>query len=736
MPTSPSPDVLIQHLRERWGYEAFRPLQREAMDAVMAGRDSLVILPTGGGKSLCFQVPALALEGLAVVVSPLISLMTDQVDALRELGVAAGKLHSGQDPEEARAIRAAMRSGELKLLYVSPERLVAEGFDGVVEGAEVSFLAIDEAHCVSEWGHDFRPEYRQLAGFRELYPRAALHCYTATATPAVAQDIARQLGLRDPAILCGSFDRPNLTYRVERRRDVATQVIDVANRHRGESGIVYCISRRETERVAEELVAAGIRARAYHAGLDPETRADNQRRFIRDEVTIIVATIAFGMGIDKPDVRFVVHAGMPKSLENYQQESGRAGRDGLEAECVLLYSGGDVGKWSTIIGDQPEEQRRVTWDKLNAVQRYAEALTCRRAVLLGYFGETYGAEKCDSCDVCEGTVTALGNGREVAQMILSSVVRQKFPTSPAHTTAVLTGGNTASIREAGHQELSTYGLLRQYSREAVRGWITQLVMQGHLGNTGDSMNSPLRVTDAGWRVLKGEDTARLVHHEQAETSSGPGSRSSRGEADWQGVERPLFDLLRGLRRELAEQHNVPPYMVFGDQSLREMARCRPTELEGLRRLHGVGEKKLETYGEEFLQAIAGYCHRNPDLAVNDFAHASGAASPVQRKASTRMAAGRAQALRLLREGASLDAVAQQTGRARSTVEGDLETLIRQDRIGDPTLWVDPDLAVRIEEASDAEPSGRLRPIHEALDGEAAYWQIRLVRACRAIREEG
>lgn len=692
--------------------------------AILRGEDSLVVLPTGGGKSLCFQAPALVLDGMAIVVSPLISLMKDQVDTLRELGVPAGKLHSGQYPDEARQVRDDIRAGILKMLYVSPERLLLEGFEGIARGARISFLAIDEAHCISEWGHDFRPEYRQLRGFRESHPEANMHAYTATATPRVADDIARQLGLRNARRIIGSFDRPNLFYRVEDRVRVIDQIVEIANRHKGESGIVYCISRKDTESISADLCARGVTALPYHAGLDDRTRVKNQELFIRDKVPVIVATIAFGMGIDKPDVRFVVHAAMPKSLENYQQESGRAGRDGLAAECVLLASGQDVMKWQFIIRDQPPEQQRVVQDKFRAVEEYANSMSCRRALLLDYFGEKYPDESCSGCDICSGEVVPHEDSLVTAQKILSCVVRLKEAHGAAYTSKVLTGSKEKKIMELGHHELSTFGLLAEYDKRTVKNWILQLLAQGCLDKGESYLEAPLRVTGHGWKVIRGQAEPALVHHEA--------TRGRSQDSGWAGVNRELFEELRGLRGKLAQEKGVPPYVIFGDRTLRELARVRPTTKYGMKRIHGIGDVKMNQYGEVFLGVVRKFCDAHPDVKTDEFVEAGEITPKVQGGKVPN--AVRTEAMAMLRKGMTIEGVAKRTGRTPKTIEGYLSDLVIQDGIKSPDRWVAAELAKQIEEAADKFPdTNRLKPVFEELGGEVPYWQIRVVLNCRSNR---
>ncbi|MEW5825228.1 MAG: RecQ family ATP-dependent DNA helicase, partial [Candidatus Bipolaricaulota bacterium] len=559
---------VVTAVRKHWGYTDLRPLQREAMESVLRGRDSLVVLPTGGGKSLCFQAPAVALPGLALVVSPLLSLMKDQVDGLRECGVAAGRLDSSQTADEQDAVAESLRRGDLKVLYVSPERLMNEGFTRWLLGQRVSLIAVDEAHCVSMWGHDFRPEYRQLGALRDVFPGVALHAYTATATPQVRDDIVVQLRLRDARILVGSFDRPNLVYSVERRVDEIGQVRAVLDRHRGESAIVYCIRRADVDGLAERLAGAGYSVAPYHAGLSDEARKRAQDAFIREEIDVIVATVAFGMGIDKSNVRVVVHAGLPKSLEHYQQESGRAGRDGLEAECVLLHGPGDAAVWRYILEQsESEEAKAIALAKLDDVAAYANGATCRHRAILRYFGQDTASENCGACDVCLGDVELLDDALVVAQKIVSCVYRLDERYGGDYTASVLAGSREERILANGHDALSTYGLLGDHAKRRVRDWIEQLVGQGYLAKGGEF--DVLKITPRGRRLLRGEETPRLLR--PAEATSG---RKGRGPAadSWDGVDRGVFDTLRAVRRAISEEKHLPAYLVFTDAALRDMAR--------------------------------------------------------------------------------------------------------------------------------------------------------------------
>ncbi|MCA9107165.1 MAG: DNA helicase RecQ [Planctomycetales bacterium] len=591
----------LEHALERfWGYTNFRPLQQEAMSCVMNGHDSLVVLPTGGGKSLCFQVPAMCLPGMAIVVSPLIALMKDQVDTLRQNGIPAAFINSTLDVEERRQVARWIHSGELKLLYIAPERLVLPGTLEFLGSAQVSMIAVDEAHCISEWGHDFRPEYRGLSVVRERFPDVAVHAYTATATPRVRDDIAAQLGLREPTTLVGSFDRPNLVYRVERRDRLNDQVLEVATKHPGEAGIVYCPTRNQVEEMAALLKARGIKALPYHAGLADNIRRKHQDAFLNESVDVITATVAFGMGIDKSNVRYVVHAAMPKSLEAYQQESGRAGRDGLPAECWLFYSTADLMRWRNMIDGDDEVANQVARDSLDQVAQFCTSAACRHQSLVRHFGQELPHQSCDACDVCLGDVDLLPDALVVAQKILSSVVRQKERFGGEYTALVLKGSKDQRVLQNGHDELSTYGILSQHDTRVIRDWVEQLVGQGFLEKTGEF--NVLQVTPLGWQVLRGELAPKLLQPANPKTSKARKSKSV-DEAAWEGVDHELFESLRQLRREVATQMKVPPYIIFSDASLRDMARLRPTTMAHMHLVKGVGAKKADDFGELFLERI-------------------------------------------------------------------------------------------------------------------------------------
>lgn len=634
-------DDLLNVLQKFWGYDSFRPLQLEAMQSVLQNRDSVVVLPTGGGKSLCFQAPALCQDGLAVVISPLISLMKDQVDTLVNCGIPAAYLNSSLSNEEYRDVMRSVRQGDLQLLYLSPERLVTESTIRFLKEAHVSFIAIDEAHCISEWGHDFRPEYRQLQLLKKEFSNIPIHTYTATATEKVRSDICRNLGLQKPEIFVGSFDRPNLSYRVSRRDNVVQQTVDVIRQHPDESGIIYCIRRKDVETMVSELSGKGYRIRGYHAGLSDVERSRNQNAFIDDEVDLIAATVAFGMGIDKPNVRFVVHTGMPKSLENYQQESGRAGRDGLEADCVLFYSGGDYALWKRMLAELEGDAHQAAVNSLSGIYDYCTGVRCRHRSLIEHFGQKYERENCGACDVCGGALDELDDPLIMAQKIISCVVRLDQRFGADYTTKVLHGSKERRILEQQHDQLSTYGLLANENPKHIRDWVEQLVGQNYLEKFGDY--NVLRVTGTGRELLRGERTPKLlkphvtvkksrknrddrfiINDDPSKTTtytnrgddwdpvSSKKKNADKVTESWEGVDKRLFERLRDLRHEKSQERNVPAYIVFGDATLREMARDKPKSLDEFLEIRGVGEKKRDDYGEEFVQCIIAYCEEYAD----------------------------------------------------------------------------------------------------------------------------
>jgi ATP-dependent DNA helicase RecQ len=601
-------DILVT-VRRYWGYTELRPLQEQAIKAGLEQRDSLVVMPTGGGKSLCYQVPPELAQRTDIVVSPLISLMKDQVDGLRECGYPAAALYSGMTPEELRRTEEQMLEGRFRLVFVAPERLLTPRFLQLVERLEIRAFAIDEAHCISHWGHDFRPEYRQFASLKKRFPQASVHAYTATATERVRADIAAQLRLRDPAILVGTFDRPNLVYRIVPRVDARAQVLEVLQRHRRQAAIVYCISRKDTESMASFLQANRLRAAFYHAGMEADERRRTQDEFAAEDLDVVAATVAFGMGIDRSDVRCVIHAAMPKSIEHYQQETGRAGRDGLEAECVLLYSAADVLRWESLIeksagdAEAAPEIIAASRDLLDHVRRLCSGVHCRHRKLSEYFGQEYLKPTCEACDVCLNEVEGLADATVTAQKILSCVARAGEHFGAEHIVDVLLGASTDRIRRWHHEELSTYGLMKGTARPALTNMLYQLIDNGLLERTTDE-RPVLRLNDASREVLRGNRSVQLL---QPKTKV---KKTRFDEKSWESVDAGLFETLRNLRRQLADERRVPAYVLFSDATLRDMARVRPGSPNALLGIRGVGERKLADLGERFLEIIETYCREN------------------------------------------------------------------------------------------------------------------------------
>ena len=608
---------LLDTLRLTFGYDEFRPLQGEIMEAHLAGKDTFALLPTGGGKSLCFQLPALVRPdwGLTVVVSPLIALMKDQVDQLQAAGVAATFLNSSLSSAEAKSRMAGLHRGEFRLLYVAPERLMLKEWQQNLTGWNVAALAIDEAHCVSEWGHDFRPEFRQIAQLRDILPEVPIMALTATATERVREDIIKHLRLREPEIFVASFNRPNISYKVRPKDGPARQITDFVKKRPQESGIVYCATRATTERTAEALVARGFSALPYHAGLPAEVRSENQELFLRDEVNIICATIAFGMGINKPNVRWVIHYDLPKNIESYYQETGRAGRDGLPSDCLLLFSAGDAAKQSHFIDDITDEhERSVARTQLRQMLHYAESAGCRRGELLTYFAETYPEANCASCDNCIEPRDTY-DGTILAQKFLSCVYRvaqaSRFGTGANHLVEILTGADTEKIRRWGHDQLSTYGIGKDLSRPHWLGVFRELMRLGYLRQT-EGQYPTIEMTEAGAEILRARSQIMLTKPMTViKTAKVRIKRKGAIECD-----EILFARLRALRKELADEKGVPAYVIFGDATLRQMAREYPETINAMHDIFGMGEKKREQYGDFFAAEIANHLQDNAKMAFN------------------------------------------------------------------------------------------------------------------------
>jgi ATP-dependent DNA helicase RecQ len=586
----------IKVLNEVFGFSSFRPPQQEIVEHVVGGGDAFVLMPTGGGKSLCFQIPALCLPGTALVVSPLISLMKDQVDALRENGVAAACYNSSMGEAEARRVLAELHAGSLKLLYVAPERLLSDGFLERIKTLPISLFAIDEAHCVSSWGHDFRPEYAQLGILREIFPEVPMIALTATADSQTRGDILARLGLSGATCYVAGFDRPNIRYTVVEKKKPFNQLTGFLASRQEEAGIVYALSRKRVEEVANKLIAAGVKAAAYHAGLPDKERHRVQEAFLRDDLKVVVATVAFGMGIDKSNVRFVVHYDMPKSIESYYQETGRAGRDGLPADALLLFGYGDIAISRGLIESGGNaEQNRIELHKLNCMAGFAEAQTCRRRVLLGYFGD-HLEKDCGNCDICESPPERF-DATENARKALSCVYRVGQRFGMMHVIDVLRGSQNHRMLELRHDKLSTFGIGKELSLDAWSGLIRQLVHLGYLEQDVAAF-SVLKLTERARPLLKGEERLELARPRDARVVEK--KSAAKKPTSYDGG---LFQELRALRKEIADEQQVPPFVVFADATLAEMAAQMPKDKWEMLKVTGVGQHKLARYGDAFLRVI-------------------------------------------------------------------------------------------------------------------------------------
>ncbi len=588
----------LETLHSVFGYRSFRPFQQEIVEGLIAGKSAFVLMPTGGGKSICYQLPALHRAGTAIIVSPLISLMKDQVDALRVNGVGAAFYNSSLRSAEARKVLAQLHDGQLDLLYVAPERLMSEEFLERLRQLPVALFAIDEAHCVSQWGHDFRPEYVQLGKLRKLFPEVPLIALTATADVQTREEILQRLGLKSAASFIAGFDRPNIRYTVVEKSKPARQLMDFLDRQKTQAGIVYALSRKRVEEVAKKLQQAGLSAAAYHAGLGDEARRRVQEAFLRDDLQVVVATVAFGMGIDKSNVRFVVHYDLPKNIESYYQETGRAGRDGLPAEALLLFGYGDIAISRGLIEQgRNEKQKRIDLHKLNAMVAFAEAQLCRRRVLLGYFGEQLDVD-CGNCDICLDPPD-LYDATEDARKALSCVFRVGQRFGAGHVIEVLRGAQNQRIGQLGHDRLSTYGIGRDQSKEVWGSLLRQLIHLGYLEQDVGNY-SILKLTAAARPLLRGEENLRLARPRVRVAAAKKPARKVATEFQ---PDPELFEALRALRKQLAERDHVPPFVVFSDATLAEMASTYPTDESALLEVNGVGRRKLELYGAAFLEII-------------------------------------------------------------------------------------------------------------------------------------
>jgi ATP-dependent DNA helicase RecQ len=708
-------------LKKHFGYDQFRPLQREIISDALAGRDALVLMPTGGGKSLCFQLPALIREGLTIVVSPLISLMKDQVDALQASGIQVTYLNSTLDRHEATARWRGLHRGKYRMLYVAPERLMLDTFLERAVNWNIAEFAIDEAHCISEWGHDFRPEYRELKKLRTHFPDVPMMALTATATERVRADIVKQLKLREPRCYVASFNRSNLTYRVVPKAAPYEQLLTFIRSRSNDSGIVYCASRKSAESLARNLTEDGVSAKTYHAGLTSAARTKNQEAFLRDDVRVVTATIAFGMGINKPNVRFVVHYDLPKNLESYYQETGRAGRDGLPSECVLLFSASDVAKQLHFIDEKSESEARIARTQLQQMVHYAETRECRRVTLLRYFGEEYTKPSCEGCDNCL-TPRETFDGTIPAQKFLSCVHRihakSGFGFGLNHIVDVLRGADTEAIRQRSHNELSTYGIGRELKRDAWQAIGRELLRLG-LIECAPGKFATLSLTPAGRDALRHRTPITLT--KQIEVVA----RDQKARAGAIECDEALFEHLRGLRRKLADERNVPAYVIFSDVSLREMARNYPTTATEFRRIPGVGEQKLKDFAEAFLSEIKNYLAANPRRTL------SSGLDRVRLPHRSRLNDSQRETLRRFRSGESVNDISRARGFMRSTIYDHLEAAIKSGESLEPDRFFTAAQREEIASAFRKVAGGKLADLRSLLDGKYDYGELRIFRALSA-----
>ena len=715
---------LLPLLQRFFGFSSFRPLQEEIIRDALAGRDVFALLPTGGGKSLCFQLPALARPGLTVVISPLIALMKDQVDALQASGVPATFLNSSLSTDEARVRLRGLHNGQYQLLYVAPERLMLSGFLSDLERWKPNLIAVDEAHCISEWGHDFRPEYRQIAALRSRFPGVPLMALTATATERVREDIVTQLQLREPRAFVASFNRPNLTYRVLPKNKAYDQALEFVRSRPDDAGIIYCQSRKGAEGLAARLSMDGVKARAYHAGLEQKDRAANQELFLRDEVRVICATIAFGMGINKPNVRFVVHYDLPKNIEGYYQETGRAGRDGLPGDCVLLFSAGDVVKQRMFIEEKPDPQaKRIAEEQLQQMVHYAEGGACRRAVLLEYFGEVLEGDNCGGCDNCLQP-RETWDGTLAAQKFLSCIYRIRersgFGVGLNHVVEVLTGADTDKVRKWGHDAVSTYGIGQEHARPEWSAIGRELIRMGFVKQDAEKFNV-LELTNEGRAVLRERRSVSLTKPMKVVEPQ----VHRAGEI---ACDTALFERLRSLRKRLADERGVPPYIIFGDVSLRHMARQYPVTTAEFRRISGVGEKKLEEFGALFTAEVSAFLRENPRQIFADDSFTTPAPPPPSR--GSKLTGTVLETLKMFRAGETVEGIASRRTLVLSTILGHLAAAAEAGETIDLRQFVNEEDQRTMEAALDAHPGIALSPAFQALGGRFDFGVLRLVRAVR------
>ena len=706
---------MLTLLKTRFGFDQFRPGQEQIINNALASKDTFVIMPTGGGKSLCYQLPALKLDGLTLVVSPLIALMKDQVDALKANGIAAEFINSALTYNEIERVQSEARAGRIKILYLAPERLALQSFQNFLTALKVSLIAIDEAHCISEWGHDFRPDYRNLIMLRRDFPNVPVMALTATATEKVRQDIAAQLGLAKAKIFLASFDRPNLTYIVRPKRNAFDNLITILEKHKNSPVIIYCFSRKDTENIADDLRQEGFNALPYHAGLDSIVRKQTQEKFIRDELQIITATIAFGMGIDKPDIRLIVHYNLPKSIEGYYQETGRAGRDGLPSECVLFYSFGDTKKHYFFIDQIENNQEQENADKkLRQVVEFCELNTCRREFLLAYFGEVTTVAGCNGCDICL-TPKQEFDATVITQKILSAIIRIGERFGANYVIKVLQGSASQKILERGHNNLSVYGIARDHSEDELKYIVSMLIAKKLLLKT-DGQYPTLSLSEMGKKFLQLREKIILSKPKSDE----PHTAKRAEELEYN---QGLFDQLRLLRKKIADAKGVPPFVVFGDVALQQMAYYCPQTSENFSHISGVGEEKLARFGEIFINTISKYANEH---------NLSEKAVPVRRtkiqRTVKREGSTYEETKKYFLQKLPVEKIAEKRGLAHSTIAGHLEKLIATGEKLDINYLKPPtERFKKIKKAFQESGGLNLSPVREILGEEYSYDELRMAR---------
>lgn len=712
-------------LKTVFGFQSFRPNQESIVRSILDRRDVFAVMPTGGGKSLCYQLPAILMPGTAVVISPLIALMKDQVDAATANGIPAAFINSSMDAAEVADAYRLLKYNKIRLLYIAPERFAMPHFLDRLRSADISFFAIDEAHCVSEWGHDFRPDYLGLSRIPQVFPRIPVAAFTATATPKVQEDIIARIGLRNPEIVRASFNRPNLFYQVRAKSKVESQILEFLRDHPGESGIIYRTTRDAVTETAEFLQAKGIGALPYHAGLSAEERSRNQVAFNRDEAPVIVATIAFGMGIDKSNVRFVIHADLPKNIEGYYQETGRAGRDGEPAACLLFFGRGDIPKIRYFINAMTDERERfMAIEKLNQTVGFASHNVCRRRQLLGFFGEVYPEDNCGSCDICCGTAAQVDMTTD-AQIFLSAVSRTGQRFGIGHIIDIVSGADTKRIRELRHHEIKTYGAGKDRDKKYWRSVVDELIAQGALLQEGEPY-PVLHITTKGSDILFGREEITALKKEEARPKAG------RSQAAASGYDEALFARMRSVRKQIAEVQQVPPYIIFSDRTLHEICRAYPSTLSAMRRISGVGDAKLERYGEAFTSEIRRYLDENPGIPAPECAEEP---LPAETKQKKKKGETVEETYAFFRGGMSLDDVAKLRGLSPSTIASHIERLIRDGCELDLDRLVDPSKRGLIEDFFRMKNDWSLNEAVEHFSGTVSFEEARITRAYLLRRRE-